>query len=266
MDPITRHLASLEADRYSPMTIRDRRRILGTYPGDPLTATRDDALAWWASRLNKPDGTPRSPVGLTADAAHMRSFWRWAIQEGLIDRNPGDWLPRIRKARTMAVAVTESDLHRLLTDAPDDVRRMVALAAMAGLRSAEIAAVTWEDIDRDNGCLWVRHGKGAKDRPVPLSGGLLAELGNPGTGFIAGRPMSAKAVSARLGRYLRGRSVDLTAHKLRARYATRFLAATGDAVAAAQALGHADLSSILRYAVPSSDVMRKGAEAAGRIG
>ena len=78
--------------------------------------------------------------------------------------------------------------------------------------------------------------------------------------------MTAKAVSQAIGRYLRSRDVDYTAHKLRARYATRFLAATGDLAAAAEALGHSDLSSIGRYVIASSDTMRRGAEAAGRIG
>ena len=88
----------------------------------------------------------------------------------------------------------------------------------------------------------------------------------PGEGPIVGKAMTAKAVSAALGRYLRAHGSDFTAHKLRARYLTRFLAATGDAVAAAQVAGHSDLSSITRYAVASSDTMRRGAEAAGRIG
>ena len=94
----------------------------------------------------------------------------------------------------------------------------------------------------------------------------LVELGEPGAGPIVGKAMTAKAVSAALGRYLRAHGSDFTAHKLRARYLTRFLAATGDAVAAAQVAGHSDLSSITRYAVASSDTMRRGAEAAGRIG
>jgi hypothetical protein len=42
--------------------------------------------------------------------------------------------------------------------------------------------------------------------------------------------------------------------------------ATGDAVAAAEVAGHAGVGTIMRYAVASSDTMRRGAEAAGRIG
>src|SRR5690606_27037707 len=106
-------------------------------------------------------------------------------------------------------------------------------------------------------------GKGSKDRSVPLSAGLLGALGDPGEGRIIGRVMTGKAVSMALGRYLRSRGVDYTAHKLRARYLTRFVAATGDLAAAAEVAGHADLSSIGRYVVASSDTMRRGAEAAG---
>lgn len=265
MSAVEEHLVALTRDRYSQASITERRRILATLP-DPLHMTRETTQLWWESRQLRHDGEPRAASSLSGEASHAREFWRWAMRQGLIDRNPADWLPRVRQKRTMAVVVPEGDLDRAMREAEPDMRRMLALAAMAGLRSAEIAAVRWSDIDRANGVLWVREGKGGKDRSVPLSGGLLAELGDPGEGPIVGRTMNAKAVSAAIGRYLRGKGCDYTAHKLRARYATRFLAATGDVVAAAEVLGHADLSSITRYAVASSDTMRRGAEAAGRIG
>ena len=44
------------------------------------------------------------------------------------------------------------------------------------------------------------------------------------------------------------------------------IADEGSITAAAEALGHSDLSSIGRYVIASSDTMRRGAEAAGRIG
>lgn len=48
---------------------------------------------------------------------------------------------------------------------------------------------------------------------------------------------------------------------------TTAAADTGLAVVApAEMLGHSDLSSIGRYVIASSDTMRRGAEAAGRIG
>ena len=187
--------------------------------------------------------------------------------QGLAHHNPADWLPKVRQKRPAPNPVTEAALYRAMQDAPLETRRILALGAMAGLRAAEIAAVTWADLDPGNGVLWVREGKGGKDRSVPLSAGLMAELGEvEEAGPIIGRHMTPKAVSQAVARYMRGHGLDFTAHKLRARYATRFLAATGDLAAAAEALGHSDLSSIGRYVIASSDTMRRGAEAAGRIG
>lgn len=264
-NPVGDHLDHLQRAGYSAATRTERARILATLD-DPLHVKREELQDWWATRATRPDGTPRARSSLSGEASHLREFWRWAMQQGLIDRNPADWLPKVRQKKTMATVVPEGDLDRLMREAPDDMRRMLALAAMAGLRSAEIAAVKWSDVDRSNGVLWVRGGKGEKDRSVPLSAGLLGELGDPGEGLIIGTARSPKAVSLAIGRYLRAHNSDYTAHKLRARYATRFLAATGDVVAAATVLGHSDLSSIQRYAVASSDTMRRGAEAAGRIG
>lgn len=260
------HIDQLQRDRYSRATVDARGRVLRTIPGDPLTIDRPALQAWWETRQSTGRGEKRVASSLSGETSHVRAFYRWAMQQGLIDHNPADWLPRVRQKQTMAVSVSEKDLYRAMRDAPENMRRMVALAAMAGLRSAEIAAIRWEDIDRSNGVLWVRGGKGEKDRSVPLSAGLLAELGDPGDGRISGKVMSPKATSLAIGRYLRSVGVNYSAHKLRARYATRFLAATGDLVATAQAMGHSNVATTSRYTVASSDTMRRGAEAAGRIG
>jgi len=265
-DPISEHIEHLRRSRYSASMLRERERVLRTIPYDLLTLDREQTQSWWESRHDLPDGRQRSASSLSQESSHLRRFCRWAMQQDLMERNAADWLPDVRQTHPAAQPVPEGDLHKLMQDAPADMGRMIALAAMAGLRSEEIAAVTWADIDPGNGVLWVRLSKGGKGRSVPLSSGLLVALGDPGAGPIIGRKMTGKSVSQAIGRYMRSRGVDYTAHKLRARYATRFLAATGDLKAAADALGHADLSSIARYVVASSDTMRRGAEAAGRIG
>lgn len=265
-DAIQDHLDDLKRSRYSRAAINARERLLRSIPGDILTADREAIQEWWKTRQTRADGELRAASSLSQEASHLRSFGRWAMMQGLSERNPADWIPKIRQKHAAPTPVPEAGLWRAMHEAPEDMRRMIALGAMAGLRAAEIAAIQWSDLDQGNGVLWVREGKGGKDRSVPLSAGLLAELGRPGEGPIIGKRMTAKAVSQAIGRYLRSRDVDYTAHKLRARYATRFLAATGDLAAAAEALGHSDLSSIGRYVIASSDTMRRGAEAAGRIG
>lgn len=266
-DYISQHIEALRKSRHSVSTITERERILHTLPDSLLEATREQMQEWWDTRLIKPDGTPRATSSLSQEQSHVRRFFRWAMRHGYVGHNAADWLPDdLRKSKPAVKPVQEGDLFKLMEDAPESMRRMIALAAMAGLRSEEVGKARWEDIDRGNGVLWIKLSKGNSGRSVPLSAGLLAQLGEPGDGFIIGKEMNGKSVSQAVGRYMRSKGVDFTAHKLRARYATRFLEATGDLKAAADALGHADLTSIGRYVVASSDTMRRGAEAAGRIG
>lgn len=267
-DVIARHLAHLRRSRYSASTLHERERILRSVPHDLLALDRDTVQAWWETRQEKLSGEQRAASALSQESSHLRRFCRWAMQQGFIERNAADWLPDVRQTKPAVRPIPEGDLHKVIEGAPDDIRRALALASMAGLRSEEIGNVRWVDIDRGNGVLWVRLGKGAKGRSVPLSTGLLVTLGNPGEddAFIIGRQLNGKAVSQMIGRYMRSKGVAYSAHKLRARYLTRFLEATGDLKAAAEVAGHADLSSIGRYVIASNDTMRRGAEAAGRIG
>ncbi len=265
-DPIVEHLADLTRSRYSHATLDARERLLHTLPRPLLTNDRQTIQTWWATRQQRADGEPRAASSLSQEASHVRAFYRWAMMQGLTDRNAADWLPRVRQKTPAVAPVSEGDLYRLMQDSPTDLRRAIALAAMAGFRSSEVAAARWEHLDPGNGVIWVPEGKGSKGRTVPLSGGLLAALGDPGEGPIIGREATAKAVSQSIARYMRSRGVNLTAHKLRARAATRFLTTTGDLAAAAAMLGHSDLSSIGRYVVASSDTMRRGSEAMGRVG
>lgn len=259
------YLGTLERDRYSPATIAARQRVLATIP-DLLTVDRERIQAWWETRQRTTTGDIRAASSLSGERSHVRKFYEWAMRQGLVDANPADYLSSPRQRSHKANPVTEAELLWAMNDAEPPMKQMLALASMAGLRSAEIAVIRWTDIDRAAGILWVRLGKGGKDRSVPLSAGLLAELGDPGIGLIVGKVMTPKAVSMAIGRYLRERGIDSTAHKLRARYATRFLAATGDLVATAEAMGHSSVATTALYAVASSDTMRRGAEAAGRIG
>lgn len=51
-------------------------------------------------------------------------------------------------------------------------RCLLAILLYCGLRRAEVAALQWTDIDLDTSLLKVRHGKGDKERTIPILGGL----------------------------------------------------------------------------------------------
>jgi integrase/recombinase XerD len=92
-----------------------------------------------------------------------------------------DWnlfdLLRVNKPRTLPVVLATGEVRRLLAAIRHPVRRVALTTIYAlGLRLGEGLGLTTSDIDGQRLIVWVRDGKGAKDRGVPLPRPLLARL------------------------------------------------------------------------------------------
>ena len=143
-------------------------------------------------------------------------------------------------------------------------RALLILIYGAGLRASEAGSLRVRDIDRDRRCIHVREGKGRKDRYVPLSPVMLQALQDywkacrsrdaktdnplifPGE---RGAALSASSVGAI---YTRGkRQVGIQkqggVHALRHAFATHSLEAGADLYVINKILGHAAMSSTVRY-------------------
>ncbi|MCY4546838.1 MAG: site-specific integrase [Defluviicoccus sp.] len=144
------------------------------------------------------------------------------------------------------------------------------LLALTGCRLGEILALRWDDIDRAAGELRLRDGKtGARMVPLtPTADAVLAAIaripGNPWV--IAGRrPHSrVKSITAEWYR-IRARAGldDVRIHDLRHSYATRALSSGESLAMIGRLLGHADISSTLRYAHLAAGAERSSAARVG---
>lgn len=142
---------------------------------------------------------------------------------------------------------------------------MLMLAAHAGLRCAEIAAVHTRDAV--DGVLRV-HGKGGRVRSVPLTSALEQAITSMPAGYAfpgADRGhLSAHWVGRVIADALGG---GWTAHTLRHAFATKAYAADRDLLAVQQLLGHSNPQTTARYAsVPTESLVRAVQSAAGARG
>lgn len=244
----------------SPETIRAYRSTMTAYVasvGDPLTATVDDAEAWWGT-MSEHAVTSRQRA-----LSCVRSFYTWAIRFDLIDRDPTRRLDAPTQGRRLPQPIGRADLRKLLDNAPGDLRRAIALGAYGGLRVAEVAALDWADVDMEARRITVR-GKGDKDRAVGLGGLLLDELlPDVGGNVVAagGRPHSAGALQRRVNRYIVGQGVDGTFHRLRARFVTVALAKGAPLLSVSRAVGHASPTTTAIYALTADSDLDLIAEA-----
>jgi integrase/recombinase XerD len=169
-------------------------------------------------------------------------------------------IPFGKRPKTLPAVLSREEVLRLFAVLPEDrYRTLIRTAYACGLRISEVVGLRVADIDSSRGVLVIHQGKGQKDRLVPLSPALLAELRTywrryrPVHWLFPGQPRSRhlhhgalQRTFARLVRPL-GFAKKVSMHTLRHSYATHLLEAGVDVVTLQRLLGHRDLSTTARY-------------------
>jgi integrase/recombinase XerD len=114
------------------------------------------------------------PKTIRQSAAAMRLFF-----EEMLERR--DWKVfsqiRTKDEETLPAVLTREEVVRLLTNIRLRRYRIpIKLIYCCGLRVSECLALTIHDIDGKNGKLWIRCGKGRKDRMVPIASDMVEDL------------------------------------------------------------------------------------------
>jgi site-specific recombinase XerD len=169
-------------------------------------------------------------------------------------------LPYGKRPKTLPTVLSRDEVLQFFAAFATDPDRMLVRTTYAcGLRIGEVVRLRVADIDSRRGVVVVRQGKGRKDRQVPLSPHLLAELRDywrrhrPQEWLFAKRDRpghcSITALQRRVARAVRafGWSKRVSLHTLRHSYATHLLEAGVDVVTLQRLLGHNDLETTARY-------------------
>jgi integrase len=137
------YLAELAAAGRPPSTRRlraDQLRHLARGLGlAPHQVTRNTLLGWFAAQRWATE-TRRGYRGAA------RGFFGWAHRTGALAVDPAAELPAIRARQGVPRPVPDTAYQAALEHAPPRVALMLRLAAEAGLRRAEIAAIHTSDL------------------------------------------------------------------------------------------------------------------------
>jgi integrase/recombinase XerC len=216
----------------------------------------------------------------------LRRFLRWVsrrsgARDPFLDLEPP---PKPRQERDW---LTREEFRRLLDAAGRPQRNLpglierdrLALLALVttGLRRSELCALEWRDLELDGRkrSLLVRRGKGGKPRRQPVPAGLARELravrdrrhpdpSDPVFCGLAGGRLQETTLADIIRRATARAGIEkhVTAHTLRHTAATWLRQELGDTRLVAEYLGHADLSTVSRYAHVERDELF---DAAGRL-
>ena len=120
---------------------------------------------------------------VSKEVSVLRSFYGFLFDFGKITENPTTALPRVRcEPHPESSWLTVEECFRFLDgfDTPTALGlrdcTIAALLWSTGLRSSELCALDWRDIDLEAGALRVRLGKGGKQRQIFFNDTLWNDL------------------------------------------------------------------------------------------
>lgn len=217
-------------------------------------------------------------------ASGLRSFFRYGVRRGWMQRNPATGLVLPRLDRLLPKFLTEEQVVRLLNGPmrlleekaiPPFVawrdRLMMELLYGGGFRVSEVVALTYGAVDFASGVARVK-GKGNKERLCPVGTVALACMkkfrdefapsGHGGAPVLCdekGRQLYPRFIQLRLKKYLAlaDLPMDLSPHKIRHSFATHLLNSGADLRVVQDLLGHVNLATTQIYTHVSTDRLRE---------
>ena len=210
----------------------------------------------------------------------IRTFFRFLVQEGILETNPVEDLESPKVAKTLPEILTLKEIEQLLeqpnlqTPLGMRDRAMLEMLYATGMRVSELTHLPTHQVNLEGGYVLL-YGKGSKERIVPLgseaikwvtlylkeSRGILAKGKESPFLFInrSGKGMSRQGLWKNLKNYARraGLRKRITPHLLRHSFASHLLEGGADLRSVQMMLGHADISSTQIYTHVTGERLKK---------
>jgi site-specific recombinase XerD len=263
---VERFLASAGlADSTRRAYASDLRDFAEWYGNGPLEKIDTRLLVDYTADLGRArPGGKLSPATISRRLSTVRALVRFSLGPSHVPETP--LAPR--SGRRLPEAPKPADVEELISqfDGDDPLavrnRALFELVYSAGLRSGELVGLDLGDVDFEQEHVLVRHGKGSKERIVPL--GEVA--GHQVARYLReGRPHLARGAENALFLSSRGRRLDTSTlrrlvphpHRLRHSFATHLLEGGADLRTIQELLGHASLSTTQIYSHVSAKRLRR---------
>lgn len=207
-------------------------------------------------------------------------FFRWCVERGYLAQNPVEAIEVPRLEKKLPTKISRQNAVRLLEVVGNYPygqgflryrnHAIFATFIYAGLRKQELLNLKYGDVDLENMTLFVRQGKGNKDRIVPICRSLgesmkkylveRARLGKTNPEFFS----SIKGNMGYTGHGLKRLVIQVgkaagfrfSVHKLRHTFATLMLEGGCDIYSLSKMMGHSDIKTTTIYLSASAEHLR----------
>jgi len=293
--PLTRymhaHFEWMLTHAYSADTVRARRIALRRFIAwcderhldDPRTITKPMLERYQKSLYyyRKPDGQPLTLGSQHGCLAPLKTFFKWLARENHILYNPASELVLPKQPKRLPrTLLSVEDVEAILREAEPVTapglrdRAMLELLYSTGLRRMEVPNLALYDVDLRRRLVFVREGKGRKDRVVPLGDRAVAWVtkylvearpalmaADTEALFISdyGEAITPEYLADKVKRYMAFAGIDRpgATHLLRHACATHMLENGADIRYIQALLGHASVATTEIYTHVSIDKLQQ---------
>lgn len=277
----TTYLSWLRERDFSPRTLQNSESGLGLFiewaelrelmrPAD-ITRREMEAYQRHLFHIRQPNEKPLSFRTQRVRISQVSAFFRWMVKREILVGNPVADLDLPKKPKHLIKEVlSEDEAERILAE-PDlstavgmRDRAILELIYSTGARRMEACGLAVTDLDVETGSLRIRHGKGNKERYVPIGKRALfwvsiyankvrpefARDESPRLFLSAdGTPLNPDSFGQRVRRYVKDSGVGKSGgcHLFRHTMATLMLEGGADVRHIQEMLGHESLESTQIY-------------------
>ena len=268
--------------RFSPHTVMAYRRDMTQFSEFVKVACGSEDLQQVSANMVrsfvamlKEDGMANSSINRKLST--LRSFYKFCLREGYVQKSPMTAVKALKRPKALAKFVTEADINKVSYAEACDLpafrdHLLFELFYQTGIRQSELRALRDGDVDAFGMQLKI-HGKGNKERLVPLSREMVAMI----TRYQAlrdeafpvkadrlllndkGEALSPHYVYDRVRHQLEGITTlkQKSPHVLRHTFATHLLDEGANLAAIQRLLGHEDLATTQVYAHNNIEQLKK---------
>lgn len=263
----------LRVRNYSPHTVESYRIDLGLFFAQakkpPRKVTWRDVDRFVESQHEQ--GLAATTINRRLNA--VKHFFDFLAEESVsAPINPVKPSHHLRTGRSLPKKLSGAEVRQLFSGIDNEMDRALFLLMLrSGLRVSEAARLRVSDVDWEQGALFIKQGKGRKDRLVYLSSDAASELKQclrlrpatvPGERLFwnqkrAGQVLSIKAIQKKMERYAKASGVKASCHSLRHTFASNLLEEGAEVISIREFLGHSSVASSERYARLSNQKVKQ---------
>jgi len=212
--------------------------------------------------------------------ASLMVFFKWCMQNGYLKSNPAEEIEVPRPEKQLPKKLTKEDATKLLevihnypynnTFLQHRNYAIFSTFIYAGLRKSELLNLKCTDVDINNLSIFVRQGKGKKDRVIPINYTLAHALKKYSeernktkktcpeyfVSLIKNTAFTKTGLKRLSAKIIHSSKIAFTIHQLRHTFATLMLEGGCDIYSLSRMMGHSDIKTTTIYLSASVEHLR----------